>query len=71
MSLWVQMSLSLDRAMNKPCNFPESESEINIMIKRKWQNGDKFASPGKKNEDREMNAYINLITTSINYRFMA
>jgi hypothetical protein len=48
MSLWVQMSLSLDRAMNKPCNFPESESEINIIIKRKWQNGGKFASPGKK-----------------------
>jgi hypothetical protein len=34
MSLWVEMSLSVDRAMNKPCNFPESESEINIIIKR-------------------------------------
>jgi hypothetical protein len=53
MSLWVEMSLSLDQAMDKPCNFPESESEINIIIKRKWQNGDKF---GEKNEDREMNA---------------
>jgi hypothetical protein len=49
------MSLSLDQAIDKPCNFPKSKYEINIIVKIKWQNGDKFASPGKENEDREMN----------------